>query len=56
MLDKTHIKTYNIGYKNYKVVYITYKREIMLEDLFGSKNRERVLRIYLQTNKGMLER
>jgi len=52
MLDKIHIKTYNIGYKNYKVVYITYKREIMLEDLFGSKNRERVLQYILANKQG----
>jgi predicted transcriptional regulator len=51
-IDKSKIKTYNIGNKKYFIGFETFKVGNMLEVLFGSKNRERVLQYILARGEG----
>ena len=49
LFDNHEFINYNIVNINYKIVYKNYKRVFMLDELFGSKNRERVLQ-YIDVN------
>ena len=52
ILDKDDSINYNIGNINFKIVFNYYKGVLMLEELFGSKNRERVLQYILVNGQG----